>query len=148
MIQKFLLLAVFGLAMGHVEGVSVVYLRKALGILGLESNAEAIKKLNIPERYLFIEKTKEVATIVILATLASLVGSGWLDKLVVFVWTFAFWNLFYYLSLYLLIRWPPKLTTTDVLFLIPRPWIAPVWVPIGLSSLAIVIIAVFLLRAA
>lgn len=78
-----------------------------------------------------------------LLTLALLVGTSWLDKAIVFLWTFAIWDLFYYISLYLLIKWPSKLTTIDVLFLIPRPWIAPVWIPIGISSIVITIIIVF-----
>ena len=51
----------------------------------------------------------------------------------------------YYGSLYILIRWPPSLMTIDVLFLIPKPWIAPVWVPVTISSLTIIIIAVLAL---
>jgi len=145
MIGKFLLLALFGIAMAHVEGVGVVYLRKVLGIVDLESNKISLKMFS--ERYLFIEKTREVATIVMLVALALLVGDTWFDKIIVFFWTFAFWDLFYYYSLYLLIKWPSKLSTIDVLFLIPRPWIAPVWVPIGISSILIAIIAVFLLTS-
>jgi len=140
-----LLLALFGIAMAHVEGVGVVYLRKVLGIVDLESNKISLKMFS--ERYLFIEKTREVATIVMLVALALLVGDTWFDKIIVFFWTFAFWDLFYYYSLYLLIKWPSKLSTIDVLFLIPRPWIAPVWVPIGISSILIAIIAVFLLTS-
>jgi hypothetical protein len=145
MVGKFLLLALFGIAMAHIEGVVVVYLRKVLGIVDLESNNVSIKKFS--DRYLFIEKTREVATIVMLVILALLVGDTWLDKIVVFFWTFAFWDLFYYYSLYLLIKWPPKLTAIDVLFLLPRPWIAPVWVPVGISSILITIISVFLLTS-
>jgi len=143
MIEKFLLLAVFGIAMAHFEGVVVVYLRKVLGISNTESNIESIDKLQ--KRYILIEKTREAATIVMLVALAILVGENWLDKIVVFLWTFAFWDLFYYLSLYILIKWPPSLTTTDVLFLIPRPWIAPVWLPVGISSITIIAIAVLYL---
>jgi len=140
MTEKFLLLAFFGIAMAHLEGVVVVYLRRILGIIDSESNTASLEKF--PKRYIFIEKTREVATILMLVTLALLVGGTWLEKTVVFFWTFAFWDLFYYLSLYLLIKWPPNLTTIDVLFLIPRPWIAPVWVPIGISSITIITIAV------
>lgn len=138
--ERFLLLALFGIAMAHFEGVVVVYLRKILGIIDSESNIESLK--NFPKRYIFIEKTREIATIIMLATLALLVGESWLDKIIVFLWTFAFWDLFYYLSLYLLIKWPPSFTTIDVLFLIPRPWIAPVWFPIGISSITIIIIII------
>jgi len=139
MLIKLSLLAVFGIAMAHLEGVVVVYLRKSLGMLDSESNKESLKK--IPDRYLMIEISREAATIVMLVAIAYLVGGSWLEKGIFFLWTFAFWDLFYYLSLYILIRWPPSLKTIDVLFLIPVPWIAPVWFPILISSLTIIIIA-------
>ncbi|MCK4252079.1 hypothetical protein KAX97_11565 [candidate division WOR-3 bacterium] len=83
MVGKFLLLALFGIAMAHVEGVGVVYLRKVLGIGDLESNNVGPKRFS--KQYLFIEKTREVATIVMLVTLALLVGSTWADKAIVFL---------------------------------------------------------------
>lgn len=138
MFYKLSLLALFGLAMAHFEGVVVVYLRKALGILDSESNKESVEKF--PKRYLYIEMTREAATIIMLVAISLLVGETWIEKGVFFLWTFAFWDLFYYVSLYILIKWPPTLKTIDVLFLIPKPWIAPVWFPIGISSLTIIII--------
>jgi len=134
----FLLLAVFGIAMAHFEGVVVVYLRKALGMLDSESNRESVGK--IPARFLMIEKTREAATIVMLVAIAWIAGNTWIERGIFFLWTFAFWDLFYYLSLYILIKWPPRLDTIDVLFLIPKPWIAPVWFPIGVSGLTIIVI--------
>ena len=131
--------------MAHVEGAVVVYLRRALGILDADLKGAAVQE--IPRRYLLIEKTREVATILMLLTLALLVGETWPERIVIFFWTFAFWDLFYYLSLYLLIKWPPNLTTIDVLFLIPHPWIAPVWLPIGISSLIIILIAALYLSS-
>ena len=139
MIVKLLLLAIFGIAMAHLEGVVVVYLRKALGMLDSESNKESVGKF--PKRYLNIEMTREAATIIMLVVIAYLTGGSWIEKGVFFLWTFAFWDLFYYLSLYILIRWPPTLTTIDVLFLIPKPWIAPVWLPVSISGLTILVIA-------
>jgi hypothetical protein len=145
MLVKLALLALFGISMAHLEGVVVVYLRKSLGMLDSESNKESIGK--IPDRFLKIEMTREAATIIMLVVIAYLVGGTWIERGIFFLWTFAFWDLFYYLSLYILIKWPPKLTTIDVLFLIPVPWIAPVWFPIGVSSLTIIIIAaLFFLR--
>ena len=138
MLVKLSILALFGIAMAHLEGVVVVYLRKALGMLDSESNKESIEKF--PVRYLKIEMTREAATIVMLVVIAWLVGVTWVEKGVFFLWTFAFWDLFYYISLYILIKWPPAFTTIDVLFLIPKPWIAPVWFPIGISALTILII--------
>jgi len=138
--QKLLLLAVFGLAMAHFEGVVVVYLRKAIGMLDTDGNKEAVE--NVPPKYMKIEISREAATIVMLVMISLSTGSTWIEKAVFFLWTFAFWDLFYYLSLYILIKWPPKLTTTDVLFLIPVPWIAPVWFPVAVSSVTILTIMV------
>lgn len=143
--EKFLLLAVFSISMAHLEGVTVVYLRKALGFDDSLSNRDLLEK--IPSHLIFIEKTREAATIIMLVTLAILLGKSWLDMVVVFLWTFAFWDLFYYLSLYLLVKWPSNFTTIDVLFLIPRPWIAPVWLPIGISSFTILIISILLITS-
>jgi len=143
MITKLSLLAIFGIAMAHLEGVVVVYLRKALGMPDSESNKESIEKF--PKRYMSIEMTREAATIVMLLAIALLVGTTWIERGVFFIWTFAFWDLFYYLSLYILIKWPPKLTTIDVLFLIPKPWIAPVWFPVSVSSFTILVIAILAL---
>lgn len=145
MMGEFLLLAFFGIVMAYWEGVTVVYLRRALGIADSQSNEELPRKLS--KRYIPIDKAREVATILMLVTLAFLVGETWLDKMVVFLWTFAFWDLFYYLVLYILIKWPPNLTTIGVLFLIPRPWIAPVWVPVGMSLTTIITISVLFLAS-
>ncbi len=143
--EKFLLLAIFGISMAHLEGITVVYLRGVFGINNSQTNKELLKK--IPKHYIFIEKTREVATILMLVTIALLVGKTWVEMIVDFIWTFAFWDLFYYLSLYLTIKWPSNLATIDVLFLIPRPWIAPVWIPIGISSVTIIIITILLLTS-
>jgi len=144
MIFKFLILAIFGIAMAHVEGVVVVYLRKAMGMPDPKADTRKLMD-EVPERLIKIEMTREAATIVMLVTLSLLTGSGWLEQLMIFLWTFAFWDLFYYVSLYLVIKWPPSLKTIDVLFLIPRPWIAPVWFPVSVSTATILLIAVFYL---
>ena len=146
MLLKLTLLAIFGIAMAHFEGVVVVYLRKALGMLDSDSNKESLK--SFPERYLRIEMTREAATIIMLVAIALLTGTTWIEKGIFFLWTFAFWDLFYYLSLYILIKWPQNFKTIDVLFLIPKPWIAPVWFPIGVSSLTIIGIALLYLLSA
>jgi hypothetical protein len=140
MIKNLSLLALFGLAMAHLEGVVVVYLRKALGMPDSDSNRDSIDR--IPQKYLVIEMTREAATIIMLLVIAYLTGITWIERIVFFLWTFAFWDLFYYVSLYILIKWPPKLTTIDVLFLIPKPWIAPVWFPVCISAITILTILV------
>jgi hypothetical protein len=141
--KKLIILAIFGIAMAHLEGVVVVYLRKTLGLLDSESNKASVEKF--PKRYLNIEISREIATIVMLVAIAWLAGETWTERGIMFLWTFAFWDLFYYVSLFILIKWPPSLKTIDVLFLIPVPWISPVWFPIGVSSLTILSIALLYL---
>ena len=140
---KLSVLAIFGTAMAYLEGVVVVYLRKILGIPDNESNREFVGKIN--KRYINIEMTREAATIIMLAAIAFLAGSSWIERGVLFLWTFAFWDLFYYVSLYILIKWPPNLSATDVLFLIPKPWIAPVWFPVSVSAITIISVLVLFL---
>jgi hypothetical protein len=112
-------------------------------MLNSESNKESVEKF--PKKYLNIEMTREAATIIMLVAIAWLTGETWLERGIFFLWTFAFWDLFYYVSLYILIKWPPTLKTIDVLFLIPVPWIAPVWFPMGVSFTTIVTIALLYL---
>jgi hypothetical protein len=141
---KFISLAIFGIAMAHLEGVVVVYLRKALDFNEDGSNINFLQKF--PKKYLLIERTREAATIIMFVVLAVLVGNGLLNMVIVFLWTFAFWDLFYYVSLYVLIKWPNNLKTIDVLFLIPKPWIAPVWFPISISIFTILVIIIYLIK--
>ena len=140
---KLIMLAIFGLAMAHFEGVVVVYLRKALGMPESVSNRESVDKF--PKRFLHIEMKREAATIIMLLAIAFLAGNTWIERAIFFLWTFAFWDLFYYVSLYILIKWPPSLKTIDVLFLIPVPWIAPVWFPVSVSSITIIAIVLLYL---
>jgi len=71
---KLIMLAVFGVAMAHFEGVVVVYLRKCIGMDDAASNRESVDK--IPVRLLTIEKSREAATIIMLLVIAWLSGTG------------------------------------------------------------------------
>ena len=48
------------------------------------------------------------------------------------------WDIGYYAFLRAVIGWPGSLKTPDVLFLIPGPWVAPVFVPVAISAVMIV----------
>src|SRR5664280_547014 len=98
MFFKLLLLEVLGIAMAHLEGDVVLYLRKALVMLDSESNKESIEKF--PKRYLHIEMSREAATIIMLVVIAYLTDGSWVEKGIFFLWAFAFWDLFYYCLLY------------------------------------------------
>lgn len=136
-IIKILALSVFALAMGYFEGTVVIYLRLALTST---LTSEAVATFNsLPYNILAIEQMREFATIVMLTVVGWFTGKTLKGKFAAFVWAFAIWDLFYYVTLYVLIGWPQSLSTIDVLFLIPVPWIAPVFVPVIISSVSMLI---------
>jgi hypothetical protein len=57
------------------------------------------------------------------------------ERCAAFLWTFAAWDICYYAALWGTVGWPPSLSAPDVLFLIPVPWLAPVWFPLLVSTL-------------
>ncbi len=139
------LVTLLGIALGYLEAVVVVYLRRILPPLPWEVTSIAeFNNLLRSHGVLFLEQTREVSTIVILLAVALLMGRKRLEKLAFFLWVFAIWDIFYYIWLKVLIGWPPSLATIDCLFLIPGSWFAPVFVPL-LTSLVMMSIAIFLL---
>lgn len=138
-------LAAFAVAMAYVEAAVVAYLRLLYYPDGFAIESAASLR-PIPPSVLATEIGREAATIVMLAAVALLsAGRDWRERLAHFMWTFALWDIFYYVWLYVLIRWPPGLAAIDVLFLIPCPWIAPVFVPVAIS-LAMIVAALGILR--
>lgn len=135
--KRLLTVALFGITFGFVEAAVVVYLRAATG-LWPGPPAKALAAL--PKILLKIECCREAATMVMLGVIAFLAGQRGKERLVAFLWAFAFWDLFYYISLRLTIGWPASLLDTDILFLLPVPWLAQVWFPILVSSLTILAI--------
>jgi hypothetical protein len=138
-------LTAFAVAMAYVEAAVVAYLRLLYYPDGFAIDGAASLR-TIPPDVLATEIGREAATIIMLAAVALLSARrGWWERLAHFMWAFALWDIFYYVWLYVLIRWPDSLVTIDVLFLIPCPWIAPVFVPIA-ASLAMIAAALGILR--
>ena len=134
--KRLLVIAIFGIAFGFVEAAVVVYLRAATGLWPvIQVNAAAL-----PENLVRIECFREAATMVMLGGIAWLAGQNLKARAAAFLWTFAFWDFFYYVWLRLTIGWPSSLVSSDILFLIPVPWIAQVWFPILVSSLTAAVI--------
>lgn len=82
MFEELFLLAVFGIAIAHFEGVVVVYLRKNLGIHPKESNKASLQRFT--KKDVFIEQTREAATIIMLLIIAWLTGESLTKKIVSF----------------------------------------------------------------
>jgi len=142
--------ALFAGSFGVVEGIVVVYLRAVLAALAgygtsLSGVAQFSKNFNLamvesavlPGSLLKVEVCREAATILMLITVATLSAPNRPGRWAIFLWTFAIWDLTYYATLCVTIRWPSSLTDPDVLFLIPVPWISPVSFPLLVSALCI-----------
>ena len=75
----------------------------------------------------------------------SLVSADRWEWFLTFCLSFGIWDVFYYIWLWVFLRWPPSLLTWDVLFLIPVPWVGPVLAPL-LVSVALVVGSLLILR--
>ena len=129
-----------GIAMGLLEAIVVVYLRKLYYPHGFD-----FPLTSMPNDSLFLELVREICTIVMLAVVAFLTGKTRLQRFAWFLFTFAIWDIFYYAGLKIFLQWPASLFTWDILFLIPVPWVAPVLAPI-ICSLTMILLAVFLME--
>jgi hypothetical protein len=85
-----------------------------------------------------IEVWREGATMVILLCVAWLAGSNLKSRFAYFIFAFGVWDIGYYAFLRVLLGWPATLGSMDVLFLIPGPWLAPVFLPMAISVVWIV----------
>ena len=148
-------LSLFAGAFGFVEAAVVVYLRAAIGQLpGYGGTLADVARLSskiyqqaqiqsdMPESLLRVEAWREFATIIMLASVSLLSAKSLLERSANFLWSFAIWDLAYYLGLWLTVGWPPSLLSPDVLFLIPVPWLAQVWLPILVSAMTLLAIVI------
>jgi hypothetical protein len=92
----------------------------------------------LQETLLSTELWREAATIVLLAAAAAIAARTFLHWASYFVFTFGIWDIFYYIWLSLKIGWPHSLLDWDILFLIPKMWLAPVLVPCMISLTGII----------
>lgn len=137
----------FAVAMAYLEAAVVVYLQTALS-----SRVGPVFPLVPADQaggLIEIEAGREAATIVMIAAVGLLTGRTWLERLAWSAVVFGAWDIGYYGWLYVLSGWPPSLGTPDILFLLPVPWVGPVWSPMLVSGalIAVGLIAAGTLRA-
>jgi hypothetical protein len=77
-----------------------------------------------------IEWTREIATLLLLAGAAIAGGRDRWERWGLFGFTFAVWDLSYYLYLAFWVNFPKSLWDTDIYFLVPIAWYGPVWFPV------------------
>lgn len=125
--------SLFAIAMGFMESAVVIYLRELYYKTGFDFPLKQISPYVAK-----IEFFREIATIIMLVGCGIMAGKNKLQRFAYFVLAFAIWDIFYYVFLYVCLGWPQSLSTWDILFLIPVPWVGPVWAPCLLSLLMIV----------
>ena len=134
-----MLVLIFSIAMGLLETIVVVYLRKIFYPAGFKFPLEFI-----PNDILQVEILRELCTLVMLISIALIAGKNKLQVFSYFLLSFAIWDITYYVGLKIILNWPVSLFTWDILFLIPIPWIGPVVAPV-ISSLSMIILSISLL---
>jgi hypothetical protein len=128
--MRYSALALFSLAFGFEEAVIVLYIRRLATHGGSASYAPAAM---IPPQIYVLEMAREVATLGVSAAVVWLAGSSARERVRGFLFAFGAWDLVYYAALWMLSGYP-TLTSYDVLFLVPVPWIAPVWAPVAFAA--------------
>ena len=134
LIKKITWVTVFSIAMGFMESVVVVYLRKLYYPEGFQ-----FPLVPLDSEIAIIEIMREAATIIMLMGIGYIAGRNTSQKFAYFIFSFAIWDIFYYVFLKLLLDWPESLFTWDILFLIPVPWVGPVIAPIVVSVTMLVL---------
>lgn len=129
----------FAIAMGFLESVVVVYLREILYPEGFQFPLSPI-----PVNLALTELFRELATLIMLITIGMLAARRFSTGFAWFIYSFAIWDIWYYIFLWLLLGWPGSLMTWDVLFLIPTTWTGPVLAPV-LVSLTMILLALSIL---
>lgn len=130
--KKIIYVIVFAVAMGFMESAIVIYLRELFYPNGFNFPLQPI-----PHRLAIVEILREAATVIMLVCVGYFSGRNKLQRFAFFSLAFAIWDLFYYIFLYVFLGWPSSIHTWDILFLIPVPWVGPVWAPCLLSLLMI-----------
>lgn len=120
------------MSMGFLESAVVIYMREILYPGGF-----AFPLQPVPRHLLLTEILREAATIIMLVCAGILAARKMKEWFAWFLYSFAVWDIFYYIFLKIMIGWPESLLTWDVLFLIPVVWTGPVIAPILLCALMI-----------
>lgn len=126
----------YAAAMGLLEAVVVIYLRRLLGV-GV-GNVVAPPHGAVWASVRGMELAREAATLVMILAVALLAAGRWRQRLGAFAFVFGIWDLAYYVALAALVGWPRGPLDGDLLFLIPAPWWGPVLAPALIAVLLVV----------
>lgn len=117
----------FAIAMGLLEAICVIYLRRLIVPSG-DSGQSLVPMPRFPN-----ELIREACTIAMLLSVGWIAGFNARSRSAYFFFAFGVWDIFYYVGLKWLANWPSSWLEWDCLFLIPTRWYGPVLAPILIS---------------
>lgn len=132
----------FAASFGYAEAALVVYLRRLMGegdgldyrqifaLKHLAFSSSSIAQDMARHGFLTLERSREIATLLLLAGAAWGGGRSTRERWAIFLYTFALWDETYYLFLMPWTGFPRSLMSTDLYFLVPWAWYGPVWFPV------------------
>ncbi len=132
----------YSIAMGFLESAVVIYLRQLL-YPGPDGFTFPLRPMH--HNLALVEVSREAATIVMLMAIGAVAGKSKAEKFAWFLYSFAIWDIFYYVFLYVFLGWPQNLMTWDILFLIPVPWVGPVLSPV-IIDIVMILFALTIVR--
>jgi hypothetical protein len=125
--------ALYAAAMAWVESAVVFYIRYHINRL-VPYQPDPLPIVNALGT---AEIVRELATMIMLATVGWLAGRNWRTRIGFSLLAFGIWDIAYYVWLVPLTGWPQSITDWDILFLIPLPWWGPVWSPVSIAILMV-----------
>lgn len=140
--RLFVIVGIFAVAMGFMESAVVIYLRKIYYPEGFSFPMKFIDN-----DIAIVEIIREFSTIVMLIITGVIAGKTKAERFAWFLYSFAVWDIFYYVFLKLFIGWPATIIEWDILFLIPTVWSGPVVAPIICSLLMIILASIIVSHA-
>lgn len=149
--KKLPFVIIWAVAFAYVESSVVEYLRAIYYPLeegGFSFPIQTLEELQaLGQEHihrLAIELGREIATLVLLATIGFVAARNRREAMAHFMIAFGVWDIFYYVWLKVFLDWPAGLMTWDLLFLVPVPWTGPVISPVIISVVMIVAGAIVL----
>ena len=120
--------------MGIFEGAVVIYLREIYYPSGFD-----FPLARFDNQIAITELLRELASLFMLLSVGIIAGKNLAQRFAWFIYSFAVWDIIYYVILFLILKWPESLLTWDILFLLPVTWTGPVIAPVIISILMIIL---------
>lgn len=133
-VSGWLPITVFAIAFAFVEAAIAISLKTLYYPAGWRPPFHAL-----PGAANLLEQAREIATLVMIASVAAVGRPAPREWLARALWIFGLWDLGYYLFLRVTTGFPSSLLDPDLVFLVPVVWVFPVWVAVAVSVAALLL---------